>query len=1100
MCFINANGTWYKKKPNFQYQNNYQQRPLYNNQQGGYQAKQNYPQGFTNQGNQSPQTPGSSNQAQAPDSSVDSMFKKLLEFQAKNEKTMALESQVASMPSSSKQPMGSLPGKPEKNPKESCNVVFSTTSSEIELSDHEEEEDEIERLVFETEFGEVERFVVATAEAQIVKDATKKVEATNLQRDEHKAEKQVEKRADNKLKEVKLEEATEVELSPYDKLPFPQRVLTKAQKKVLSKFRKDLSDVGAPPVINEVDGLEGQGELCFINANGTWYKKEPNFQYQNNYQQRPLHNNQQGGYQAKQNYPQGFTNQGNQSPQTQGNSSQAQAPDSSVDSMFKKLLEFQVKNEKTMVFEFKNIHTKIDENYSDLNNKYMQLASLLKALESQVASMPSSSKQPMGSLPGKPEKNPKESCNVVFSTASSEIELSDHEKEEDEIERLVFGTEFGEVERFVVVTAEAQIVKDAARKQRPLYNNQQRGYQAKQNYPQGFTNQGNQSPQTQGSSAQAQAPDSGVDSMFKKLLEFQARNEKTMIFEFKNIHTKIDENYSDHKNKFLQLASHFKALESQVASMSASSKQPMGSLPGKPEKNFKESCNVVFSTTSSEIELSDDEKEEDEIERLVFGTEFGEVKRFVVATPEAQIVKSRLDTASNGFFLGRTEEDAEELVENMAKSDSVYSDEYDRSNRGDDQHTMKELKSLEAKLDLLLAEKAKQEKMNFVGDQKQEAPPVINENNQQGGYQAKQNYPQGFTNQGNQSPQTQGSSSQAQAPDSSVDSMFKKLLEFQARNEKTIVFEFKNIHTKIDENYSDLNNKFLQLASHFKALESQVASMHSSSKQPMGSLPGKPEKNPKESCNVVFSTTSSEIKLSDHEKEEDEIERLVFGIEFGEVERFVVATAEEQIVKDAARKVEATNLQRAKHKAETQNYPQGFTNQGNQSPQTQGSSNQAQAPDSSVDSMFKRLLEFQARNEKTMVFEFKNIHTKIDENYSDLNNKFLQFASHFKALESQVAYMPSSSKQPMGSLPGKPEKNPNESCNVVFSTTSSEIKLSDHEKEEDEIERLVFGTEFGEVERFVVATGEAQIVKDAARKVEATNLQRAEHKAEKQVF
>ncbi|KAG5375177.1 hypothetical protein IGI04_039773, partial [Brassica rapa subsp. trilocularis] len=239
LCFINANGTWYKKEPNFQYQNNYQQRPLYNNQQGGYQA------------NQSPQTQGSSSQTQAPDSSVDSMFKQLLEFQARNEKTMiyefknihakidgnysdlnnkymqlashlkALESQVASMPSSSKQPMGSLPGKPEKNPKESCNVVFSTTSPEIELSDHEKEEDEIERL-----------------------DAARKVEATNLQKVEHKAAKQVEERADNKLKKVKLEEATEVEPSSYDKLPFPQRVLTKAQKKVLSKFRKDLSDVG----------------------------------------------------------------------------------------------------------------------------------------------------------------------------------------------------------------------------------------------------------------------------------------------------------------------------------------------------------------------------------------------------------------------------------------------------------------------------------------------------------------------------------------------------------------------------------------------------------------------------------------------------------------------------------------------------------------------------------------------------------------------------------------------------------------------------------------------------------------------------------------
>ncbi|KAG5412603.1 hypothetical protein IGI04_000170 [Brassica rapa subsp. trilocularis] len=150
----------------------------------------------------------------------------------------------------------------------------------------------------------------------------------------------------------------------------------------------------------------------------------------------PLYNNQQGGYQA------------NQSPQTQGSSSQAQAPDSSVDSMFKQLLELQARNEKTMIYEFKNIHAKIDGNYSDLNNKYMQLASYLKALENQVASMPSSSKQPMGSLPGKLEKNLMESCNVVFSTTSPKIELSDHEKEEDEIERLSlsgFGVSIGDL-------------------------------------------------------------------------------------------------------------------------------------------------------------------------------------------------------------------------------------------------------------------------------------------------------------------------------------------------------------------------------------------------------------------------------------------------------------------------------------------------------------------------------------------------------------------------------------------------------------------------------------------------------------------------------
>ena len=52
-----------------------------------------------------------------------------------------------------------------------------------------------------------------------------KVAAEILKRDEHKAEKQVEREAVQRLKEVKLEGTTEIEQSPYDKLPFPQRVL-----------------------------------------------------------------------------------------------------------------------------------------------------------------------------------------------------------------------------------------------------------------------------------------------------------------------------------------------------------------------------------------------------------------------------------------------------------------------------------------------------------------------------------------------------------------------------------------------------------------------------------------------------------------------------------------------------------------------------------------------------------------------------------------------------------------------------------------------------------------------------------------------------------
>ena len=83
--------------------------------------------------------------------------------------------------------------------------------------------------------------------------------------------------------------------------------------------------------------------------------------------------------------------------------------------------------------------------------------------------------------------------------------------------------------------------------------------------------------------------------------------------------------------------------------------------------------------------------------------------------------RNRLDTASNGFFLGRNEVEAEELVENMVQSDSVYSDEHDRSNRGSggkDTNTKRELKALQDKLDLLLLDRAKQEKVNFVGEQK----------------------------------------------------------------------------------------------------------------------------------------------------------------------------------------------------------------------------------------------------------------------------------------------------------------------------------------------------------------------------------------------
>ncbi|XP_056850815.1 uncharacterized protein LOC108824739 [Raphanus sativus] len=305
--------------------------------------------------------------------------------------------------------------------------------------------------------------------------------------------------------------------------------------------------------------------------------------------------------------------------------------------------------------------------------------------------------------------------------------------------------------------------------------------------------------------------------------------------------------------------------------------------------------------------------------------------------------RNRLDTTSNGFFLGRNEVDAEELIENMAKSDSVYSEDHDRVNKSDDQQTKKELKSLEEKLDLLLANKAKLDQMKSVGEQQQKQVAEIKKidglegqeelcfinsngtwykkepNFQYNKYQPRQNTPPSFGNNNNQSTQAQGNSSQATTPDSSMESMFKQIMDAQSRLAKDIGHEFQTVHSKIDTSYTKLNNKFLLLASCFNALESQVASMPSSSKSPMGSLLGKPDKNPKESCNVVISTTSSKIELSDHEKEVDEIERLLHGTE-------IVATAEahmvdkvmERVLVQVDRKVEATNLQRAEPRAEKQ--------------------------------------------------------------------------------------------------------------------------------------------------------------------------------------
>ncbi|KAL0847016.1 hypothetical protein Bca101_020262 [Brassica carinata] len=98
--------------------------------------------------------------------------------------------------------------------------------------------------------------------------------------------------------------------------------------------------------------------------------------------------------------------------------------------------------------------------------------------------------------------------------------------------------------------------------------------------------------------------------------------------------------------------------------------------------------------------------------------------------------------------------------------------------------------------------------------------------------------------------------------------MFKQILEAQSRTAKDIAHEFKNVHTKIDGSYNELNNKI-------KALENQFASMNSQPSRQQGSLPGKPEQNPKETMKSITLRSGKELPprvlTKDDEKQGGEV-------------------------------------------------------------------------------------------------------------------------------------------------------------------------------------------------------------------------------------
>ncbi|XP_056856695.1 uncharacterized protein LOC130506091, partial [Raphanus sativus] len=209
-----------------------------------------------------------------------------------------------------------------------------------------------------------------------------------------------------------------------------------------------------------------------------------------------------------------------------------------------------------------------------------------------------------------------------------------------------------------------------------------------------------------------------------------------------------------------------------------------------------------------------------------FGEAWERFNSYITQCPHHGFTKERLLST---FYKG----DAEELVENMAKSDSVYNEEYDRASR-------------ERSLTFSTTTTSRGHIKTTSKEDTNLSKPL-----NKGTISKGKNAPPGFGNT-NQSTQAQGSSSQSKAPDSNMESMFKQIMEAQSRVAKDIGHEFKIVHSKIDSSYTELNNKI-------RALESQFASMNSQPSRQQGTLPGKPEQTPKETMKAITLQSGKEL-------------------------------------------------------------------------------------------------------------------------------------------------------------------------------------------------------------------------------------------------
>ncbi|XP_010424938.1 PREDICTED: uncharacterized protein LOC104710091 [Camelina sativa] len=327
-------------------------------------------------------------------------------------------------------------------------------------------------------------------------------------------------------------------------------------------------------------------------------------------------------------------------------------------------------------------------------------------------------------------------------------------------------------------------------------------------------------------------------------------------------------------------------------------------------------------------------------------------------------IRMLLDTASQGNFLGQDVDVGMTLVENLAQSDGNYGEDYDRTTRDytdmNKQH-LKEIKALNDKMDKTMM--ANQKQVHFVNECElyQEGMEACVEGQAEVNYVGGQGYnkfntnyrnhpnlsyhntnvenpqdqtysPQktpGFPSQPSYQPQPQGnyqakpqSYSQPQQqmnaphPQGQVDdttALLRQLLEGQGRGAIELATQMKAMHNKVENVYGELNAKI-------ERLQTQVQGQTSSSStRQMGSLPGKPEPNPKEFCNAIFKeevnrVTSMSFKKSKMDSHADENERsieVISALLYGSaVESLVVAKVEKTEKGSRGKEIVAEEVER----------------------------------------------------------------------------------------------------------------------------------------------------------------------------------------------